>query len=127
MARPSTDPTTAIPNVNLLDQQEDLLADPLLTNSTPGRSMTPRAAPTQQPVRTAVANPLVTVTERLHREFPKKTLAELIEVVGQCLYQIDTGASDECIPELVERLARARLEAASHDVSTRPPPEPVDS
>jgi hypothetical protein len=56
-----------------------------------------------------MSDPLVAITERLHQDFPTRSLAELMELVGRCLHEIDTGVSDDCMPELVERLARARL------------------
>jgi len=52
---------------------------------------------------------LVAVTERLFRDYPNVSLTELIELVRRCRNDIDTGAPEDCIPELVERLARVRL------------------
>lgn len=52
---------------------------------------------------------LAEVTRRLHREFPAVALGEVIELTRRCRDQIDTGAPPDCIPELVERLARVRL------------------
>ncbi|HET7173799.1 MAG TPA: hypothetical protein VFI30_05935 [Nocardioidaceae bacterium] len=53
--------------------------------------------------------PLSEVTRRLHHEFPAVPLGELIDLTRHCRAQIDTGAPEDCIPELVERLARVRL------------------
>ena len=51
----------------------------------------------------------VTVTERLFHDYPTVSCTELIEIVRRCRSDIDTGAPEDCIPELVERLARVRL------------------
>ena len=52
---------------------------------------------------------LVAITERLFSDYPNVSLGELIELVRRCRNDIDTGAPEDCIPELVERLARVRL------------------
>jgi hypothetical protein len=70
--------------------------------------------------------PLAGVIERLYREFPTVPLTELIELVRRCRDDIDTGAPPDCLAELVERLARARLAAACDDAATRPPPQLAD-
>jgi hypothetical protein len=56
-----------------------------------------------------LSEPLVLVTQRLHGEFPYVSPAKLVDLVETCRNQIDTGAPPDCIPELVERLARIRL------------------
>lgn len=57
-----------------------------------------------------MSEPLAGVIERLYLEFPGVALTELIELVRRCRTDIDTGAPADCIPELVERLARVRLD-----------------
>ena len=56
-----------------------------------------------------MADALVGVTERLYRDYPNGSLGEWIELVRRYRNDIDTGAPEDCIPELVERLARVRL------------------
>jgi hypothetical protein len=46
---------------------------------------------------------------RLRREFPQIPRRDLTAVVRRCRADIDTGAPPDCIPELVERIARVRL------------------
>ena len=53
--------------------------------------------------------PLARIVERLHLDHPTVSLAELNSLVRRCRRDIDTGAPEDCIPELVERLAQARL------------------
>jgi hypothetical protein len=56
-----------------------------------------------------MVEPLASVSERLYRDYPAVPLTEIIKLVRQCRADIDTGAREDCILELVERLARARL------------------
>lgn len=62
-----------------------------------------------------MADALSGVTERLYRDYPDVSLNELIELVRRCRNDIDTGAPQDCIPELVERLARVRLSDRRRD------------
>lgn len=53
---------------------------------------------------------LAGIVERIFHEYPAVTLAELVTLVRRCRRDIDTGAPDDCLAELVERLARVRLD-----------------
>ena len=67
-----------------------------------------------------MADALSGVTERLYRDYPNVSLNELIELVRRCRNDIDTGAPEDCIPELVERLARVRLSDLEQDNGDQP-------
>lgn len=57
---------------------------------------------------------LAEVARRLHHEFPSVSLDTVIELTRHCREQIDTSAPEDCVPELVERLARVRLTERHH-------------
>jgi len=60
---------------------------------------------------------LASVTRRLYADFqPDTTMAEVLTTVQQCRHDLDV-VPDPALPELVERLARQRLNnrhAAAH-------------
>lgn len=71
-----------------------------------------------------MSDPLTGVTERLYHEYPDVALTELIDLIRRCRDDIDTGAPDDCLAELVERLARARLGERSRDTGENVSLEP---
>lgn len=52
---------------------------------------------------------LEVVVERLCQDYPRVSLPEVIELVRTCRQQIDATAPPATVAELVERLARQRL------------------
>jgi hypothetical protein len=62
---------------------------------------------------------LADITERLFPEFaPRVPLATIVATVRQCRHELD-AAPEPALPELVERLARQRLNEIAEHPPTR--------